>query len=215
MSLNNYDFIADYYDGLSRLVFFNSQTKAQKEQLSHLKPGSSILIIGGGTGWILDEITKHLHSGLNITYIEISEKMLKLAKKRNLGGNELNFVHLPIEEFETSEMFDVVHTAFLFDNFSEERAKIVFEKLDCFLKPGGLWLFSDFQYLKKPGVSWQWLLLKSMYVFFKLISDVEADQLVNMEATFAGFGYNQLNSKTYYRNFIKAIVYRKQLTNVL
>jgi len=215
MSLNNYDLIADYYDGLSRLVFLNRQTKAQMEQLSHLKPGSSILIIGGGTGWILDELTKLFPSGLSITYIEISGKMLERSKKRDLGNNKVTFLNLPIEEFESKKTFDVIQTAFLFDNFSEERAKKVFEKLDGFINPVGLWLFCDFQYDKKPGRSWQWLLLKSMYLFFKFISDVEADELVNMEATFAGFGYDQLNSETYYGNFIKAIVYRKEFTKVL
>ena len=117
MKLNNYDAIASNYDMLSRMVFFKSQVKAQIAQIKFIPSRSNILIVGGGTGWILEEISKVYSEGLKITYIEISEKMIRLASKRSARGNILEFVNLPIEDFIDDCRYDVVITAFLFDNF--------------------------------------------------------------------------------------------------
>ncbi|RZL54089.1 MAG: methyltransferase type 12, partial [Pedobacter sp.] len=74
--INNYDKIANQYDTLSRLVFFKSQVNAQINQLHNIPKDSSVLIVGGGTGWILEEIVKLHPSGIKIIYVEISAKML-------------------------------------------------------------------------------------------------------------------------------------------
>jgi len=209
MKINNYDKIAGWYDSLSRMVFFKSQVNAQVEQLSFIHEKSKILIVGGGTGWILDEIAKDHLEGLDITFVEISINMLELAKKRKYGLNKIEFVHLPIEEFVSQQAFDVIVTAFLFDNFSKDRIEQVFSKLHHLLKSSGTWLFSDFEYIKEQGKKWQSLMLKSMYKFFGIISNVEAKELVNMDSLFENKGYLKRKEQKYYKGFIKGIVYQK------
>lgn len=207
---NNYDNIAPYYDVLSRMVFFRTQLKAQIDQLAFIPAGSSVLIVGGGTGWILEEITKVHSIGLNITYVEISEKMLNLSKKRAIKGNTVTFIHSAAEEFDTDQIFDVIITAFLFDNFSENKIGVVFNKLHKMLKPSGLWLFCDFYYKQGSGKKWQWYLLKAMYLFFNQISEVEAKALINTEHLFSEQQYVQIKTAFYYSSFIKAITYHKR-----
>ncbi len=85
---NNYDTVAFCYDRLSRLIYGKTQVNAQTALLPFISNGSRILIAGGGTGWILDEINKTHPSGLEIVYIERSAKMLLRSKKRNCGINE-------------------------------------------------------------------------------------------------------------------------------
>jgi SAM-dependent methyltransferase len=211
MKLNNYDRIAAFYDRLSRLVYFNAQTNAQIDQLKYILPGSNILIVGGGTGWILDELCKLHATGLTITYIEVSYKMLALAKKRNIKNNNVKFIHDAIENLKNLSEFNVIQTAFLFDNFSGQRAVQVFDLVNKHLVANGLWLFSDFQYDEEQGKNWKWLLLKLMYVFFKLVSHVEASKLVNMDASFEKRNFTKIQFRTYYRGFIKGVVYKKQL----
>ncbi|HEV7379176.1 MAG TPA: class I SAM-dependent methyltransferase, partial [Dyadobacter sp.] len=121
MMKNNYDPIATRYDWLSRIVFRQNLVLSQTCLLQHIPPQSSILIVGGGTGWILSELTKTQATGLEITYIEISEKMINLAKKHNTGKNEVEFVHTAIENYTSNKTFDIILTAFLFDNFREEK----------------------------------------------------------------------------------------------
>ncbi|WP_029204172.1 class I SAM-dependent methyltransferase [Pedobacter agri] len=110
--INNYDKIANYYDSLSRLVFGKSQVNAQINQLKSITKNSSILIVGGGTGWILEEIGKRHPSGLKITYVEISAKMLVLSKDRDYGANSVLFIHSSIEDFNLEDHFNIILTPF-------------------------------------------------------------------------------------------------------
>lgn len=163
---NNYDRIAGYYDVLSRMVYFRAQMKAQIDQLSAIPVNSTILIAGGGTGWILEEIARIHPSGLKITYVEISSKMLDISKKRDVKANTVTYIHSAMEDFKTTALYDVIITAFFFDNFAADSVGTVFNQLNGLLKSGGLWLFSDFYYTEKSGKVWQRLLLQAMYSFF-------------------------------------------------
>lgn len=203
---NNYDNAAEFYDVLSKAVFRRSIIEAQVGLLTYIPAGSTILIVGGGTGWILEEIGKVHATGLDITYVEISEKMLKLSRKRDVQQNKVQFVHAAIEVFVPDHLYDIVITAFLFDNFSSDTAKKVFNVLHPLLKQDGHWLFADFT--NTPGL-WQRLLLKSMYTFFRLLCKVEATQLHDMQPLFDQHHYQQLADKRYYGRFIRSAVYRK------
>jgi ubiquinone/menaquinone biosynthesis C-methylase UbiE len=206
---NNYDKIARHYDTLSRLVFFKSQVNAQVNQLHYIQKDSNVLIVGGGTGWILEELAKVQPAGLKIVYVEISAKMIALSKARNYGGNEVIFLNQGIETFTTETQFDVVLTPFLFDNFSKERACKVFELLDGFLKKNGQWFLVDFLLNKTNGQWWKWFLLRSMYSFFKLLCIVEARNLIEMHPFFVAKNYEVLEERFYYGGFIKGTIYKK------
>ncbi|QNK63786.1 methyltransferase domain-containing protein [Pedobacter sp. PAMC26386] len=206
---NNYDNIAGYYDVLSRMIFFRAQVKAQIDQLAAIPENSTILIAGGGTGWILEEIAKIHPSGLTITYVEISSKMLEISKKREVKGNMVEYIHTSMEDFKPLISYDILITAFFFDNFSADSIQMVFNQLHALLKSGGTWLFADFYYTEKSGKRWQWLLLQTMYLFFSKVSSVEAKSLINTEYLFEGNSYLVLKTSFYYRRFIKTIIYRK------
>src|ERR1700710_2430121 len=96
---NNYDKLAWIYDPLSRLVYFKAQVNAQISLLPFIPADSKILIVGGGTGWILESIAKVHPTGLSITYVEISKKMVELAQKKNYKKNHVLFVHQAMEDY--------------------------------------------------------------------------------------------------------------------
>ncbi|MEZ4686196.1 MAG: hypothetical protein R3B47_09055 [Bacteroidia bacterium] len=58
MSFNR---LAPVYDFLASLVFGNRIRQAQRWLLDFIPEGSSILILGGGTGWILEELAEKAH----------------------------------------------------------------------------------------------------------------------------------------------------------
>jgi len=206
---NNYDPIAGIYDPLSRLFFFNAQVSAQRSLLPYISENSRILIVGGGTGWILEDLA-HLHpSGLTITYVEISQKMLALSEKRDVKNNKVFYVNQAIEDYDLIAQHECIITAFLFDNFSEERASAVFKQLNTGLKQNGLWLFTDFSLRKSSGKYWQRLMLDTMYWFFKKICHVEAGALIDMEPFFEANAYRKVFETYRYGRFIKSIVYKK------
>ena len=205
----NFNNSAWFYDRLSRMVYGQALINAQLYLIEHIKPNSNILIAGGGTGWILDEITKLHPSGLHITYVEVAANMIALSQKRNTGTNEVAYINSAIENVHLEQGFDAVITPFLFDNFTEQTLLTVFGHIHALLKPDGLWLNADFQL---TGKWWQQFLLKSMFVFFRIICGIEASKLPQIEIRFTKNNYMLIEQKTFFNEFILAKVYRKTIS---
>ena len=202
----NYNNSAWFYDRLSRLVYGKAIIRSQVYLLHHIPAKSNILIVGGGTGWILEEITKLHPSGLNITYVEIAEKMITLSRKRNVGSNNVSFLNEPIEDVTADSIYDIVITPFLFDNFTEQTLQNVFAGIHQKLKPGGTWLNTDF---RSSGKWWHNVLLKSMFIFFRLICQIEASQLPGIQNCFEKHGYTAIDQKSFFGDFILSTAYLK------
>jgi len=210
MTSNNYDPVARYYDFLSWLVFGQAEINAQVEMLGYLAAGSRMLIVGGGTGWVLEKIAAVQSSGLRITYVESSARMMERSRKRNCGQNSVEFLQLPIEEFVTEAPFDCILTGFLFDNFSAGKARTIVRQLDEVLCEGGHWLYADFYLPKGKRKLWKAFLLKAMYIAARIICKVEASKLPDMERIFGEAGYAAVYSSFHYSEFIQSVVYRKK-----
>ena len=182
---------------------------AQVELLGYVAEGSRILIVGGGTGWILEEIADRYPAGLRITYVESSGEMMRLARRRRLGASVVSFVELPIEEFVADERYDCILTGFLFDNFSAGLAERVIGWLCPMLAADGCWLFADFYYRRRESRFWQGLMLRVMYFSARLICKVDARELPDMDDLFAKARFVPVRVRWYYRGFIKAVAYRR------
>ncbi|OQP53488.1 hypothetical protein A4H97_23695 [Niastella yeongjuensis] len=208
MQPNNYDHVSGIYEPLARLIFGSALSDSQFSFLPYNFPGPRIAIVGGGAGTILEELGKLKTAPLSITFIEISEKMLRKAKKKNVGCHKIKFVHGDVEQFKADDSFDVVITPFLFDNFTADKAKRVFNHLNGMLPIGGIWLFTDF-YISVESPVWQKFLLTLMYCFFKILARVEANQLPDMASLFAEAAYNCEQEHFFYSNFIRSALYHK------
>lgn len=202
----NYDNSAWFYDRLSKVIYGSAIIKAQVYLLDLVPPDSNVLIVGGGTGWILEEIIKRHSSGLKITYMEISAKMMALSRKRYIGSTQVNYINDAVENVACLSDYDVVITPFLFDNFTEQTLQKVFTHIHYCLKPGGLWLNTDF---RLTGRWWQKILLKSMLLFFRLICNIEASRLPDIEKHFEQHGYKALSQKSFFGEFILSTAYQK------
>src|ERR1700744_988834 len=109
----NNSVLFDY--ALSRMVYGRALVNAQVWLLQFVPKNANILIVGGGTGWILEQLTRLHPDGLTITYVEVSANMIALSKKRIPGYNEVIFVNNAVENVVLPAGFDVVITPFLFD----------------------------------------------------------------------------------------------------
>ena len=203
----DYDKIAPFYDLLSGLVFGTSIKRAQRKLLYCIPTGDvRLLIAGGGTGWILEEITKVRKSGLVIDYVDASANMISISMKRNYGANVVNFIHAPIEDFRSEQTYDVILTPFFFDNFGERKGNFIFDHLDAMLSTHGTWLFADFRESTAANSRWQKLLLRLMYLFFRITTQIETNELIDTAKYFEP-GYRKKMQAYYYFNFIQVIVY--------
>ena len=203
---NNYDRAAAYYDTLGTLIFAGTLFRSQTVFLSRIPAGAGVLIAGGGTGKLLEELAHTHPEGLRITYLEISKNMLARARRRNTGKNRVKFVQASFLDYTSDEPFDIIITPFLLDNFTETGVRKGIDAVYRNLSPEGNWLFTDFI---KPVRSWQRWLLWGMYAFFRRRAGVEAQTLVPPEAMMEP-RFVPVEEAYFYRKFIRAAVYRKR-----
>ena len=114
-----FDLIAPYYDKLSRIVFGSTLEQAKISQFCNIKAGSTILFIGGGAGTSLKTLL-NLRKNLTIDYVEPSQKMIFLAKKKVSNFIDFRFHARAIEEFDGTG-YDIIITEFFFDLFEASK----------------------------------------------------------------------------------------------
>lgn len=201
--MNNFDAIARYYDALARMVFGDSILKAQTHFLHVIKPSSNVLILGGGTGWILDELNRR-QNPINIWYIELSDEMLSKAKRRNQSFLTVRFIHGSEEDIPDNILFDAVITNFFLDLFRLDQFNTVIDTILPSLRLGGNWLVCDFVNHKW----WHRIFLWVMYRFFKFTASIDASELPPWEELMRLAGH-EVYTSSFFNNFIKSSVFRK------
>ncbi len=202
--VNNFDRIAIIYDSLSKLVFGNNIQKAQTAFISQIPFNSNILVLGGGTGNILKSLIKR--SPQQITYLEASKRMLLRAKAQFPRESTalINFIHGNELHIPRDECYDVVITPFVLDVFRDDHLLKVMSRLNQALNENGVWLFTDFQ-----GCNWYGrLLIKIMYRFFKMTSNIEADRLPMFNFHFQSVNKRPLEVQTFCNGLIVSVLYR-------
>ncbi len=143
--------------------------------LESITPGDRVLIIGGGTGEILEELLKR-NLELEIVYLEASAKMLQRTIARVGQPVGTTFVQGDEHSLDTAKPYDCILACYFFDLFSMERLAVLVPLLANALCPSGKLLVADF-YLSANASVWQRLLVKTMYLFFKTTCSVEANTL--------------------------------------
>lgn len=202
----NYNNSAWFYDSLARLIYGKALVNAQVYLLKQIPQNSKVLIVGGGTGWILEELIRIHPSGLQITYVEIAVNMMALSQKRNVGNNQVTFINEAIEEVGLPADFDIAFTPFLLDNFTDQNLTKIVDSITRLLKPDALWLNSSFQL---TGKWWQQIMLQSMFVLFKVICSIEASKLPGINKCFDDNGFKLVEQQNFFRDFIGARIYQK------
>ncbi|WP_165841049.1 class I SAM-dependent methyltransferase [Larkinella punicea] len=171
-----FDGIAPFYDALSRLVFGNSLRKAQAHWLGSVPKKANILVLGGGSGWLLSRILA-VCDPKTVLYIDASPVMISLAKKEVNNDSRVDFRVGTETAIRPGDRVQVLFTPFVLDLFTEERlqTQILPRLLTC-LDKDGYWFCCDFV---KPVFWWQRLLLWGQYRFFRTLSRIEANRLPN------------------------------------
>lgn len=206
MSTKNFDSIAPRYDALARRIYGEAIRDAQAYFLPLISPSAKVLILGGGTGWVLAEVLK-MRPDLTVCYIEASAEMIRLSRARFMHGEDrgVHYIHGTESAIPAHVKFDVAITAFYFDLFSPATLRGVIAKIQRAMVPGGLWLASDFV---ANRVLWQRMLLWSMYRFFRGLCGIEAKALSPWETLMSATDMKAEQEQYFFRSFIKSISYR-------
>lgn len=170
MRNNNFNRIAPFYDLLVKVIFGSKLEYAQKAFINNINQGTRLLIIGGGTGSILEWLPENKQ--LKIDYVELSAVMLKKAKKRPQKGNSVTFLEQDVLDVIGS--YDIIIANFLLDCFNEKHLELVVNHLRKSLDKEGELYVTDFC---PPSNKKQNLLLRLMHVFFRVTSRLESRRI--------------------------------------
>jgi tRNA (cmo5U34)-methyltransferase len=204
----NFNHIAFAYDFTAHLVFGRSIRQAQTAFLDLIPAGSRVLIIGGGTGWIIPKLFTASDIG-QLVYLEASEQMIRLAKKnaKAVPLDKILFINGTQDALSDLGVFDVVITFFFLDMFSPKELEKITAQLFLSLRVKGLWMISDFN--PDMVAHWQKALLRTMYFLFRLICRIQAKQLVDTKPVLMKVGMVLLHEQWRFHSLMFARVYCK------
>lgn len=140
-----FDAIADRYDTQRKYViprmedFYEAAVWAAAAW-----PGSSpaILDIGAGTG-LLSALLLEKYPRATLTLIDISEKMLEVARKRFAGNPRVRFVAADYSREELPGTYDLVCSALSIHHLDHEDKRRLFSRIYRTLNAGGIFVNAD------------------------------------------------------------------------
>lgn len=210
-----FDRVAWFYDGLAKVVFADAIRKSQVALLRFIPAHATVLLLGGGTGWLLADLAR-LNIPLTVLYLECSPNMLACARWRfaALPPHLLRVTfRLGTEvDVQPAAIFEVIVTPFVLDLYPEAALRPMLQRLQRLLKTDGRWLFVDF-YLDRTRAnglpSWQRCFTQAMYLFFSRLCGLETRTLPDFDRLFENIPVQLTYTQYFYRRFIRAQVYRR------
>lgn len=198
MDLNQFDLVAPFYDALSRLVFGDQIVKSQTHFLHQVRKDDQVLLLGGGTGQILEAIP----ACSKIFYLDKSRKMIKLARRRS-SSSDIEFLNKDFFDLELPIQFDKIICPFFLDCFSGTNLSLAISKIESLLADKGVLIVTDFE-----DKNMSKFLDKVMHTFFKVTSKLESNSLKPIDQFIHESGFEKLQEKFFHRNMIFSRVYR-------
>jgi len=200
-----FDFLAPFYDDLARFVIGKDIVNAQLHFLKSFKECNHILILGGGSGWILEPLCTACPD-LQIDYIELSPGMINAAEKNLPNHGHVNFIQ-GTENDIPNRSYDGVITNFYLDMFDERNLSKVIDKIKRSLTHSTRWVVTDFV----NESAWHKIMLWSMYRFFGIIARIEATHLPDWQYEMINSGFTLAEEKEFKNGFIKSNLYHHSI----
>ena len=131
------------YDRVNKLMTFGQDKRWRRNVRNHASPGMKVLEVGCGPGSFAEDLV-----GLDVTCLDPSPEMLKVAKKRvdaaraSRGEEPAVYVEAIAESIPLEDnTFDMVFCLFSFRDFQDKRKGL--EEIYRVLKPGGQLVICD------------------------------------------------------------------------
>lgn len=206
---SGFDRVAPFYDKMMRAVFGKSIVRAQTYFLPRLIPGARVLIIGGGTGWIAQEVFEYCPDA-RITYLDASPKMILRAKASIVIPEQGQIAFILGNEKFLAELgqFDVLITNFFLDLFLPPRSQMISQQLFEQLENQGLWLYTDF-YAEGNPLFWRKWAINGMYFIAKHWCRIEARRYWDFESCLLRLPLHSRGEKYFFGKMIKSSLYQK------
>ncbi len=207
---NGFDRVAFFYDQMMQSVFGKAIVKAQIHFLPLIPAESRVLIVGGGTGWIVNRLFAHTTIS-QITYVDASPNMIS-ESKRNIPlffHSKIDFITSNEQVFwQLGQDYDVIITPFFLDLFKPERSFFMSNQLVKLLKTQGYWLYTDF-YAEPTQTALRVKFIRLMYWIGHHWCGVEMKHYWDFEQCLQHPALVKQGEAYYFRKMIKTALYQK------
>lgn len=212
-----FDRISSLYIFLSRLIFGSSLLRSQFHFTDRIEKQDRVLILGVGTGQLLIKVLQQ-NKATAITCVDISEKMLQRARRllqKEFPDNPVpvEFICCPAQDFSSACRFDLILLPYLLDCMTEPDVRTMLSNTKKQLQPNGKIILTDFRIPGTPFIvhAYAKLLLKILYLFFRIVCRIPAKQLPDFDLIFSGQGFHVKEEKTFYAGILFTQMYVPQL----
>lgn len=157
-----------------------------------------LLIVGGGTGAVLEE----LQGNQRITFVELSSKMIAKAKGRPCHVT-VDFVHQDYLDWIPAHTYDAILLPFFLDSFDEDNLTRIINKSRSELSDQGELHVIDFQ----KGNAIQNFLVWLMYRFFRLTTNCDGRVLLDISRRIESQGFHSASELSYLHKWVFYTIY--------
>ncbi|MDQ8202523.1 class I SAM-dependent methyltransferase [Pelagicoccus sp. SDUM812003] len=176
----SFDLIARPYESLEHFYFGDALERMRHAWLPEIGPCEEALLIGDGDGRFSHALLE-TNTGIRITSIDTSEKMIELARKR--CRNHLDRIHFATSNVLKSSLpadgFDFVGLHFVLDCFEQEQCDALLSRIRSATRAGGLLAYSDFSAHRH----WQRFFVKCLYFSFRVTAGLTTSWLPAVDFT--------------------------------
>lgn len=198
----NCDRLAPWYALLERATYGNILWRARTHFLPQLT--GRVLVLGDGDGRFAAHLAQR---GVTVEVLELSAGMIAQAQQRP-AAHSIRFHHADARTFPYPPAhYDAVVAHFFWDCFSPSDLHALIARVLPTLKPGGLWLISEF----RAHHAWQRFLVRSMYIAFGWLTGLTVRQLPPYEAAFAAAGLRKVAEQTHLAGLVVSQHWRATL----
>jgi len=178
----NFDPIAKPYRWLEYLTLGRTLEHCRLHFLSSLLQQKSALVIGDGDGRFTVQLLI-ANPTIEVDAVDTSATMLQLLRQRceaantatRLTTHQTSALTLPLET--TSSKTDLVVTHFFLDCLTQSDLEALIARTTKHLRPGSLWLLSDFRIpsgrMRLPAKA----LVRTLYFAFRILTGLRTTQL--------------------------------------
>lgn len=200
-AVSNFNRIAGWYDRLASVFSGGRIKKSQLHFLPILHDRKNILVLGGGTGWIIQSILSYA-PGCRVVYIDASAAMIRRARKMCGADRRVTFIIGTENDIPQSEVFDAVITNFYLDLFAQRDLERMVTVVDGYLDKSAIWIATDFISAR----TWHQVLLKVLYQFFRITTGLQTQTLPAWESELSR-RYQEKQRSKFFSGFIQSSVF--------
>jgi ubiquinone/menaquinone biosynthesis C-methylase UbiE len=177
----NFDKIARPYRWLEYLTLGKALENCRFHYLPQLLDRRRALILGDGDGRFLAQLLTH-NPSLHADAVDSSAVMLQLLRNRCEAAssntrNRLCTHHHNALTFPVKGAYDLIVTHFFLDCFTQSELDSLIARIAPTLSPRALWLISDFRVPSGPMRLPAKLLIRSLYVAFRILTGLRTTHL--------------------------------------